>query len=153
MNDSEIWRDIPGYRDFQISNHGRVRNVFSHNILGCGLHNGRIRVNLYQRGQVNLIHVHRLVAEAFLPDFDKRKTVLHKDRDRTNNHYTNLYMGDRVHTLLPKDVGVQVIETGDIYPSISAAARAVGGQTTNVARVLNSTLRHHKGFTFQLVKI
>lgn len=153
MSNTEIWRDIPGYRDFQVSNHGRVRNVFSHNILGCGFHNGRVRVNLYQRGQANLVYVHRLVAQAFLSDFDKRKTVRHKDRDYSNNHYTNLYMGERVQTLLPKNVGVQVLENGDIYPSISAAARAVGGQATNVRRVLEGTLRQHKGHTFQFVKI
>ena len=34
--------------------------------------------------------VHRLVAEAFLPKEEGRDFVNHKDRNRLNNHYSNL---------------------------------------------------------------
>jgi len=42
------------------------------------------------RLQGKTFKVHRLVAEAFVPNPDRLPYVLHKDGDRENNHYTNL---------------------------------------------------------------
>lgn len=42
------------------------------------------------RLQGKTFKVHRLVAEAFIPNPYNLPYVLHKDGDRDNNHYTNL---------------------------------------------------------------
>jgi len=39
--------------------------------------------------------VHRLVAQAFLPNPDKLPYVIHLDGDRTNNHVNNLQWSDK----------------------------------------------------------
>lgn len=153
MTHIEIWRDIPSVPTLQASSYGRIRNVYTGNIIGHGWHKARPRVTARIRGKQVFLYVHRLVAEAFLPDYRKDARVEHKDGDFDNNAPDNLEMGDRINGRLPKDIRVQVLETGEKYPSISAAARAVDGQMCNVARVLNGTLKHHKGFTFRFVKV
>lgn len=42
------------------------------------------------RLQGKTFKVHRLVAEAFIPNPDNLPNVLHKNGNRDNNHYTNL---------------------------------------------------------------
>ena len=47
------------------------------------------------RLQGRTFKVHRLVAEAFVPNPYNLPYVLHKDGDRDNNHYTNLKWSSR----------------------------------------------------------
>jgi hypothetical protein len=54
--------------------------------------NGYMRLNLSKDGKRKKYYVHRLVAEAYLPDFSEDLQVDHIDRDRTNNCISNLRM-------------------------------------------------------------
>ena len=88
----EEWRDIEGYEGlYQVSNEGRVRNVkrnkvrsFSDN--GCGYYN----VLLSKNGNKTPHYVHRLVAEAFIPNPNNLPEVNHKNEDKTLNTVENL---------------------------------------------------------------
>ena len=94
----EIWKDIIGYDGiYQISNYGRVRS-FSRMKKGELVspnpektRRGYLRVNLHKDNSVKRYSVHRLVAEAFIPNHDKSKNVInHIDFDVSNNHVENL---------------------------------------------------------------
>lgn len=154
--DSEVWRYVRGTLDYEVSNLGRVRRVNSDVFMKIGKHNKSSRVKLQIRTRPKYIYVHRMVAAAFLPDFQEDDGLIFIDGDRFNCRVDNLKIKDRasgrINRRLPKDILVEVVETGEKYPSLSATARAIGGQDTNVNRVLQGTLNHHKGFTFRYVK-
>jgi hypothetical protein len=95
----EIWKNIEGYENlYQVSNIGRVKS------LGNGSSNnskerflkstkntcGYLFVILYKEGKGKSHKVHRLVAQAFLPNHNNLPQVNHKDEDKTNNRVENL---------------------------------------------------------------
>jgi hypothetical protein len=96
MSGEQEWRDIEGYGGiyvgvYQVSNDGCVRRVKTGRILKPGPSgNGYLTVHLYADGKPKTCKVHRLVAEAFVPNPDNKPDVDHVDRNKLNNHVSNL---------------------------------------------------------------
>lgn len=95
----EIWKDIRGYEGYyQVSNFGNVRSVDrvdSHcrNLKGriLKLSNGTYKSVTLSTNNVCKNHsVHRLVAEAFIPNPNNLPCINHKDEDKHNNNVNNL---------------------------------------------------------------
>lgn len=100
----EEWRDMSGFEGlYLISNLGRVKSVkrFKRNNGGIQLVNerlriltpdkdGYLRVCLSKDGRHYLKGVHRLVAEAFIPNPDNLPVVNHKNEDKQDNRVENL---------------------------------------------------------------
>nr|CAI9751931.1 HNH endonuclease [Herelleviridae sp.] len=86
INVEEVWKDIQG--GYQVSNLGNVRGPRKVRRL-CN-RNGYLCVCLSINGAHNVINVHRLVAEAFIPNVNNLPCVNHKDEDKTNNSVDNL---------------------------------------------------------------
>lgn len=85
----EQWRDIIGYEGlYQVSDLGRVKSLkFGKERVLVGRKNrgGYICVDLYKDRKGKTCTVHRLVAEAFIPNPDNLPEVNHRDEDKTNN--------------------------------------------------------------------
>lgn len=89
----EIFKDIPGYEDqYRITSWGRVFNATSQRFLYPYItKKGYLRVDLYgPDGKRKHFKVHRLVANAFIPNPDGKPQVNHKDGNKQNNSITNL---------------------------------------------------------------
>ena len=90
----EIWKDIKDYEGhYQVSNWGRVKSIkFGKEIILKHYKDGRgyLCVRLYKYNSSIQYKVHRLVAEAFLPNTDNLPQVNHKDEHKDNNIVSNL---------------------------------------------------------------
>ena len=88
----EIWKPIKGYEDYAVSSWGRVMNTHTENLIWQEPHNkGYMRVDLYNGdGKRHHLKVHRLVAEAFIPNPYGKPQVNHIDGNNRNNSITNL---------------------------------------------------------------
>lgn len=87
---TEIWKDIEGYESlYQVSNLGRVKR--GNRFLKFEIINkGYVRVGLCKDGKQTRFFVHRLVAQAFIPNPDNLPIINHKDHNPLNNCVDNI---------------------------------------------------------------
>lgn len=99
---SEIWKDVPGFPGYQVSNAGRVRSLprtvkrgnhtmnISGLILRFGTSMGYPFVNLRKDGKTVSVKVHKLVALVFVENPQQRPEIDHINTDRKDNRPENL---------------------------------------------------------------
>ena len=93
----EHWKDIEGYEGlYQVSDLGRVK-ALNYNktgmerVLSAGKDTGGyMYVILHKNGKGKMCSVHRLVAQAFIPNPNGLPEINHKDECKTNNIVSNL---------------------------------------------------------------
>lgn len=97
FEDDEEWRDIVGYEGlYQVSNCGRVRSFNYRNKQETHIlkllpnKKGYYIVGLTKNCRRKTAVVHRLVANAFIPNPDNLPQINHKDEVKTNNYIDNL---------------------------------------------------------------
>ena len=91
----EIWKDIEGYEGlYQVSNFGKVRSLDRYNSRGCWIKGciieptnckGYLQIVLFLNRKKNYYYIHRIVAEAFLPNPDNKPEIDHINTDKTDN--------------------------------------------------------------------
>lgn len=152
--DKERWKDVIGYEGlYQVSNLGRVKSVDrlttdkngrTYTVKGKILNQSKVgdylRVSLYTNNVARGKLVHRLVAEAFIPNPNKYEIVNHKDENKLNNCSDNLEWCTQSYNLLyskcsirpaNSSIGKKIIlkvaqdgSTIERYKSIGGAARS-----------------------------
>jgi hypothetical protein len=101
----EEWRQLEDYPEIAVSNTGRVGWYYSGAILGelyYDPYKGYNRVRFYKEGKPTTKRVHRLVAQAFLPNPDNLPIVMHLDDNPSNNHVSNLRWGTHLDNMQDK---------------------------------------------------
>lgn len=100
----EIWKDIKGYEGiYKVSNFGNVLSVIcgpktnsvhlkkkSKILSPVPTNFGYYKVELYKNGIGKIFYVHRLVAQAFIPNPECKPQVNHIDGNKANNNVCNL---------------------------------------------------------------
>lgn len=159
----EIWKTIKECKDYQVSNLGRVKS------LKYDKENGKIMrpykttkgylqidLSLDGRKRENRLHlaVHRLVAEAFIPNPNNLPQVNHKDENKENNCVYNLEWctneynatygtkSERVAQKRRKPV-YSIDEDGNIeeFGGLRIAGRAMTGDLNNSGSSIGQAIR------------
>lgn len=158
---TEEWRDISGYEGFyQVSNLGRVRNARSERVLKPGTsYNGYHMVRLSRNNYAWTQRVNRLVAAAFIPNPENLPQVNHKNGVKADNRAENLEWCTASHNQLHRHrvlhqpaenrKPVLCIETGQVYPSVTEAAQALGLHIGNISNVCTGKRKHTNQLHFK----
>lgn len=161
-NADEIWKVIDDFPNYEVSNLGRVRNIKTGLIrkLRNGSNTYQI-IDLYKDDapcvQNNRL-IHRLVAEAFLGKHEGLQ-VNHIDGNKSNNCVSNLewvtcsenikHAYDTGLKNPPSEKAVEIIETGEIFKSITDCSKAISGDVRNVSACLNNKRNTCNGLHFK----
>jgi hypothetical protein len=168
MITNEQWKPIKGFTRYEVSNTGKVRNIHTKKLKAIRIVKiGYCITDLKENEIKKTAYIHRLVAEAFIPNPDNLPQINHKDENKSNNCVDNLewctssynlsYNGrakkvglhHREHS--PTKKQIMCIETGEIFRSVSEAARKMNITRICISYVLSGKQKHAGGYSWALV--
>ena len=142
--ENECWKNHSEL-GIPVSTQGRVI-IQSRKTRGCRNSSGYMQVGYKDK----IYKVHRLVAETWLDNPEKKPQVDHIDNNKSNNTLANLRWvtpsenvqhsydtnANRKSHAAAKSRPIRCIETQIEYPSITSAAKELGLDSSNIAKVL-----------------
>ena len=171
----EVWKEIEGTNGmYQVSNLGNVKSftrIKKGGLLKPGRYsNGYLFVHFAKdtdkKGERHSYLIHRLVAQAFLPNPDGLPQVNHKDENKTNNRVDNLewctHLYNQNYGTKNQRIGeknkisngkpVYCIELDRVFCSAAEAARFVCRNPTNVSVVCRGKEKSCAGYHWKYVE-
>lgn len=164
----ETWKPIEGYEGlYEVSDQGRVKRLWygKEKILKPQKNTcGYLHVGLHKDGHGKTVLIHRLVAEAFIPNPNNLETINHKDEVKTNNTVDNLEWmskrdndnygtrNKRVGEALSKQVQMFDKKTGELlatFPSTREAERVTGISQSNISSCCNGKRKSAGGYIWR----
>jgi len=157
-------KQIKDYPNYSITEDGVIFSNITNKALAPFNNNGYLRIGLSKDNKRKKFLVHRLIAEAFIPNDQNNLLINHKDGNKMNNHISNLewctYSENLKHAYkiglytYIKKAGVygkhtikcaqkaneKIVldtQTGIFYDSIKEAASILGINYWNIAQYLS----------------
>ena len=167
MDEKEIWLPVVGYEGlYEVSNLGNVKSLKfgkTRVLKPVFTSVGYLQVGLWKNRKRQMKQVHRLVAEAFIPNQKALPQVNHKDECKTNNAVSNLEWctckyninhGTRnARVAAAKSKPVQQLSfDGSLittWPSTHEAWRQTGVKQGNICSCCNGKLHSTGGYKWQ----
>ena len=159
--ESEQWRAVEGYPGYEVSNLGRVVGSRGE-LTPARLPKGYLMVNLCKNGKQKPHYIHRLVAQAFIPNPENKPQVNHIDGDKNNNRVSNLewatYLENHLHAIknhLHRHYTRRVKQydlQGNLiaeYKTILEASRVTGVNTAGIGGTCRGTYKKSGGYIWR----
>lgn len=172
----EIWKPVKGYAGlYEVSNLGRLRSLprkgTKGGIISPTYSNTKhyAHVPLTKNAKVRTVSLHRIVAEAFIPNPENKPQVNHKDGNKRNNAVDNLEwatpeenmqhafrtgLKDTKAAIAAHSRSVAQIVEGKIiktFSSVREAEKATGAANQNIIKVCQGTRRMAGGFEWRYI--
>ena len=173
----EIWKDIEGYEGlYQVSSEGRIKSLsrltsngrkIAEKILKPSNNGwGYLQVILCKDGKHINHRIHRLVAQAFIPNPENKPEVNHIDENKENNNVDNLEWvtskensnhgthKERVAKAQSKPVmGISLDGKSYLYFNSTMDAGRLGGfKQSAISACCRGERKTHKGYTWRFVE-
>ena len=175
-------KTIEGFPNYEITDNGCVYSKYTGKRLSTYVNQGGYEMApLYDAIHKKAKHksVHRLVANAFIENPELKPTVNHIDGNKLNNSVSNLewntYSENVKHayrlglnfsglndeyrmagSLKHKELSsrkVRVIETNEVFDSLTECAKAFKCSKSCISRVCNGVYTKYKGLSFEFVEV
>ena len=168
---------IEGFENYTIDENGKVMNTNTgKEKIPCSNYvgNGYLYVDLYKNNKSHKRYLHRLVAQAFLPNPQNKPYVNHKDGNTKNNNATNLewctplenveHASKTIKTMKQYKIAnerrkkaVNMIDrfTGSrvaTFSSIREAERTMGISASNITACLKGRQKYTKDYSWCYVE-
>lgn len=173
----EEWRDVKGYEGlYQVSNMGRVKSLGNGNsnnskekILKPGKDKkGYLIVIICKNGKRKTCKVHRIVAEAFIPNYDNKYEIDHINCIRDDNRVKNIRLCSHKENMNnPKTIKCEsechkgnrnklskkviCIEINEIFNSTGEAARELGINKSHISDCCNGKRKTTGGYHWKYI--
>ena len=156
----EEMKDIKDYEGlYAITKNGNVWSYKSKKYLKPTLARGYQKVALYKDGKKKDLYIHRLVAEAYIPNPEKKPQVNHLDENKLNNSVSNLEWatakensnyGTRTERSNKKrSKPVYCVELDRVFDGISQAARELDLNKKHICDCCKGRYKTHGGYHWQ----
>lgn len=149
--------DVKGYEGlYAVTSCGKIWSYRSNMFLKPFTARGYLKVKLYKDKANKSASVHRLVAEAYLPNPDSLPQINHKDENKENNCVDNLEWCDTKYNInfgrhnqnVSKSHSKKVccVELGKEFESAKIAAAHMGVSASNIAKCCKGKYKTTGGY-------
>lgn len=148
MINIETWKPIKDYEElYKISNDGRIKSFHNgrERIMKLNPHTkGYLKVQLSFNGTIKAKYIHRLVAQAFIPNPNNYPQVNHKDENKSNNCVSNLEWCDNQYNINHATANQRRIKslTNNKYTSKKVFQYTLEGQLIKIWCSVGECQRH-----------